>query len=60
MKWDELRIMNWDDLRIIQAVRHEGSYTGAATTLRIDETTVSRRLARMLPRRHRSFPSIRM
>ena len=45
MNWDELRIMNWDDLRIIQAVRHKGSYTGAAATLRIDETTVSRRLA---------------
>jgi DNA-binding transcriptional LysR family regulator len=44
MNWDELRIMNWDDLRIIQAVRHEGSYSGAAATLRIDETTVSRRL----------------
>jgi DNA-binding transcriptional LysR family regulator len=44
MNWDELRIMNWDDLRIIQAVRHEGSYTGAAATLRIDETTISRRL----------------
>jgi DNA-binding transcriptional LysR family regulator len=47
MNWDELRIMNWDDLRIIQAVRHKGSYTGAAATLRIDETTVSRRLARI-------------
>jgi DNA-binding transcriptional LysR family regulator len=44
MNWDELRTMNWDDLRIIQAVRHEGSYSGAAATLRIDETTVSRRL----------------
>jgi DNA-binding transcriptional LysR family regulator len=47
MKWDELRTMNWDDLRIVQAVRHEGSYAGAAATLRIDETTVSRRLARI-------------
>src|SRR5438132_9680814 len=47
MNRDELQIMNWDDLRIIQAVRHEGSYAGAAATLRIDETTVSRRLARI-------------
>ncbi len=45
MNWDELRSMNWDDLRIIQAVGREGSYAGAAATLRIDETTVSRRLA---------------
>ena len=47
MDWDELHMMNWDDLRIIQAVRNEGSYSGAATTLRIDETTVSRRLTRI-------------
>jgi DNA-binding transcriptional LysR family regulator len=47
MNWDELRSMNWDDLRIIQAVHHEGSYAGAAATLRIDETTVSRRLTRI-------------
>jgi len=45
MNWDELHMMNWDDLRIIQAVRHEGSYAGAAATLHIDETTISRRLA---------------
>jgi DNA-binding transcriptional LysR family regulator len=44
MNWDELRTMNWDDLRIVQAVQHEGSYAGAAATLRIDETTLSRRL----------------
>ena len=47
MDWDELHMMNWDDLRIIQAVGHEGSYAGAAATLRIDETTVSRRLTRI-------------
>ena len=47
MNRDELRMMNWDDLRIIQAVRQEGSYSGAAATLRIDETTVSRRLTRI-------------
>jgi DNA-binding transcriptional LysR family regulator len=47
MNWNELHMMNWDDLRIIQAVRNEGSYSGAAVTLRIDETTVSRRLTRI-------------
>jgi DNA-binding transcriptional LysR family regulator len=39
--------MNWDDFRIIAAVRDEGSYAGAAARLRIDETTVARRLARI-------------
>ena len=39
--------MNWDDLRIIAAVRDEGSYAGASARLRIDETTVGRRLSRI-------------
>ncbi|MCA1467496.1 LysR family transcriptional regulator [Bradyrhizobium sp. IC3195] len=39
--------MNWDDLRIIAAVRDEGTYAGASARLRIDETTVGRRLARI-------------
>ena len=39
--------MNWDDLRIIAAVRDEGTYAGAGTRLRIDETTVGRRLSRI-------------
>jgi DNA-binding transcriptional LysR family regulator len=39
--------MNWDDLRIVAAVRDEGSYAGASARLRIDETTVGRRLARI-------------
>jgi len=39
--------MNWDDLRIIAAVKDAGSYAGAGTTLRIDETTVARRLSRI-------------
>ncbi|WP_257166852.1 LysR family transcriptional regulator [Bradyrhizobium sp. SRS-191] len=39
--------MNWDDLRIIAAVRDAGSYTGAGKRLRIDETTVGRRLTRI-------------
>ena len=40
-------LMNWDDLRIIAAVRDEGSYAGASVRLKIDETTVGRRLARI-------------
>ena len=39
--------MNWDDLRIIAAVREEGTYAGASARLRLDETTVARRLARI-------------
>jgi DNA-binding transcriptional LysR family regulator len=39
--------MNWDDLRIIAAVRDAGTYAGASASLRIDETTVGRRLARI-------------
>jgi DNA-binding transcriptional LysR family regulator len=39
--------MNWDDLRIIAAVRDAGTYAGASAHLRIDETTVGRRLARI-------------
>lgn len=39
--------MNWDDLRIIAAVRDEGTYAGASARLRMDETTVGRRLARI-------------
>jgi DNA-binding transcriptional LysR family regulator len=39
--------MNWDDLRIIAAVRDAGTFAGAGARLRIDETTVSRRLARI-------------
>src|SRR5260370_42655321 len=39
--------MNWDDLRIVAAVRDEGTYAGASIRLRIDETTVGRRLARI-------------
>jgi DNA-binding transcriptional LysR family regulator len=39
--------MNWDDLRIIAAVRDAGTYAGASVRLRIDETTVGRRLQRV-------------
>jgi DNA-binding transcriptional LysR family regulator len=39
--------MNWDDLRIVAAVRDEGTYAGAGARLRIDETTVARRVARV-------------
>jgi DNA-binding transcriptional LysR family regulator len=42
-----VRPMNWDDLRIIAAVRDAGTYAGAGARLRIDETTVGRRLLRI-------------
>ncbi|MGI9412370.1 MAG: LysR family transcriptional regulator [Hyphomicrobiales bacterium] len=40
-------VMNWDDLRIAMAVYQTGSYSAAGTRLRIDETTVARRLSRL-------------
>ncbi len=40
------RMMNWDDARVILAVARAGSFAGAARTLRLDETTIARRLAR--------------
>lgn len=40
-------VMNWDDLRIVAAVRDQGTYAGASARLRIDETTVARRVARI-------------
>ncbi len=39
--------MNWDDLRIVMAVHECGSYAAAGARLRIDESTVARRLARL-------------
>lgn len=39
--------MNWDDLRVIAAIRDEGTFAGAGARLKIDETTVGRRLARI-------------
>jgi DNA-binding transcriptional LysR family regulator len=39
--------MDWDDLRIIAAIRDSGTFAGAGVRLGIDETTISRRLARL-------------
>jgi len=39
--------MDWDDLRIAAAVRDSGTFAGAGARLRLDETTVARRLARL-------------
>ena len=41
------RAMNWDDLRILIAVRDEGTFARAGVRLRIDETTIARRLNRL-------------
>jgi DNA-binding transcriptional LysR family regulator len=37
--------VNWDDLRFLLALRRSGSLSRAATGLRVDKATVSRRLA---------------
>ena len=37
--------MSWDDLRYFLAVHRQGSHKGAARLLRVDPTTVSRRIA---------------
>lgn len=37
---------NWDDLRIVLAIGRTGNFAGAADVLRVDETTVSRRLGK--------------
>jgi DNA-binding transcriptional LysR family regulator len=39
--------MNWDDLRIVAAIRDEGTFAGAGARLHIDETTIGRRLRRI-------------
>jgi len=39
--------MNWDDLRIARAVWETGSFAAAGERLRINETTVARRLNRL-------------
>ncbi len=39
--------MNWDDIRVVRAVFRTGSYAAAARLLRINETTVPRRLSRL-------------
>ena len=39
--------MNWDDLRIARAVYQTGSFAAAAARLRVNETTVARRLRRL-------------
>ncbi len=39
--------MNWDDLKVITAVRNKGTFAKAGAELRMDETTVARRLGRI-------------
>lgn len=36
--------MNWDDLRFLVVIGREGTLTGAARRLKVDQTTVARRL----------------
>jgi DNA-binding transcriptional LysR family regulator len=37
--------VRWDDLRVLLAVLREGSFSGAAELLRVEQSTVSRRIA---------------
>ena len=39
--------MDWDDLRIIAAIRDSGTFAGAGIRLSMNETTISRKLARI-------------
>jgi DNA-binding transcriptional LysR family regulator len=39
--------MNWDDLRVVRAIYQTGGFAAAAARLRVNETTVARRLARL-------------
>jgi DNA-binding transcriptional LysR family regulator len=39
--------MNWDDLRVVSTINRTGSFTRAAAALDLDETTISRRIARI-------------
>jgi len=39
--------INWDDLRILAAVQECGTYAAASKALRLNETTVARRLSRL-------------
>lgn len=43
----EWRMIKWDDLRYVLAVARAGSALGAARALKVDQTTVSRRLAQI-------------
>ena len=36
--------MNWDDLRFLVVIGREGTLAGAARRLKVDQTTVARRL----------------
>ncbi|MBU3030716.1 LysR family transcriptional regulator [Paracoccus marinaquae] len=47
MRLDGISSFNWDDLRIISAVCDTASFTRAARILQLNETTVSRRVARL-------------
>jgi DNA-binding transcriptional LysR family regulator len=41
----KLQAVNWNDLRYLLAVAQGGTLSAAARRLRVDETTVARRLA---------------
>jgi DNA-binding transcriptional LysR family regulator len=43
----QVRNLNWDDLRVLAAVRDTGSFARAGIRLRVDETTIGRRVTRI-------------
>lgn len=40
-----MQVMDWNDLRYVPAVSREGTLAAAARRMRVDQTTVARRLA---------------
>jgi DNA-binding transcriptional LysR family regulator len=42
---NQIEGLRWDDLRVLLAVLREGSFSGAAAVLRVEQSTVSRRIA---------------
>ena len=39
-----MKMMNWDDLRFLVVIGREGTLAAAARSLKVDQTTVARRL----------------
>jgi len=50
MKTAKMQSLNWNDLRHVLAVSRAGSLSGAAKLLRVDDTTVARRLTTLQER----------
>src|SRR6185503_11962490 len=42
---DNAWVLDWDDFRFLLAISREGTLSGAARALKVDQSTVSRRLS---------------